>query len=279
MPAQGTLVRPEAAEQALRSAFDRFERSADELRAAYAGLQVRAARLEGELVRLRSLREQTTARAQLAAVGETAACMAHQLRNPLNAILGFARLLERELAKADHPAALRCLEGIVAGAEELSTLSSAFLARARLEHADRRDTDLAGLCAQAIAAVGGEDVVQLDLHLARACVDPLHLKQALINLLENALQATHRAGPVRLRVRTHEHELRLVVEDEGPGLPAELTGCVGTAFATTKAGGSGIGLVYAQRVACLHGGRLLAENLPEGGARFTLVLAQKGANA
>jgi signal transduction histidine kinase len=104
--------------------------------------------------------------------------------------------------------------------------------------------------------------------------DPELLEQALINLLKNALEAAcgRPGAAVRLGVRLEESQVALIVEDNGPGLPAGDPEAVFVPFFTTKDAGSGVGLTLARQIALAHGGRLEAQARPGGGAAFRLVL-------
>ncbi|HSV03971.1 MAG TPA: ATP-binding protein [Phenylobacterium sp.] len=108
----------------------------------------------------------------------------------------------------------------------------------------------------------------------RLRADPELVEQALINLLKNALEAVRgRPGAaVRLGVQLDEERVALVVEDNGPGLPADDPDAVFVPFFSTKDGGSGVGLTLARQVALAHGGRLEHHARPGGGAVFKLVL-------
>jgi histidine kinase len=102
--------------------------------------------------------------------------------------------------------------------------------------------------------------------------------QALANLVDNALKFTPEGGSVRLRAERRAGEVAFVVEDTGPGIPAEHLSRIFERFyrvepsRARRSGGAGLGLAITKHIALAHGGRVEATNLPEGGARFTLLL-------
>jgi len=104
--------------------------------------------------------------------------------------------------------------------------------------------------------------------------DPELLEQALINLMKNAVEAVRgrKGAAVRLAMRLEESQVALIVEDNGPGIPAEDPEAVFVPFFTTKSGGSGVGLTLARQIALAHGGRLEHSPRRGGGAVFRLVL-------
>jgi signal transduction histidine kinase len=103
--------------------------------------------------------------------------------------------------------------------------------------------------------------------------DPRKVKQVLVNLLQNALDATPRGGRV-MASTSHDASgaARFVIDDSGPGLTDEVRGRLFTPGATTKAAGSGLGLVIARAIAEQHGGTLTLSDRPEGGCRAELCL-------
>jgi two-component system sensor histidine kinase FlrB len=95
---------------------------------------------------------------------------------------------------------------------------------------------------------------------------------ALVSLLENALQASGPGSAIRLSAVPGENEIRLVVADEGPGIPEDLQARIFEPFFTTRSQGTGLGLPIALGVARAHGGSLEVKSSPGAGARFTLFL-------
>ncbi len=215
---------------------------------------------------------------QLAAVGQLAAGVAHEVRNPLASI------------KLLVSAALRGGPGRSLSTEDLQVIHDqvgqlehkvqALLDFTRPPQARKRPCDLCRLIHQALDLVRGrleQQHVAADLALpgaaVMAAVDPDQLSSVLVNLLLNALDAMPGGG--RLRVELSQERggtIRLSVLDTGPGIDPALAGRLFTPFSSTKPTGTGLGLSISRRVVAEHGGSLDGANRPEGGARFTMTL-------
>lgn len=214
-------------------------------------------------------------REALAVVGEMAASLAHDVRNPLAAIRGAAQVL----AEARNPAQESEMLGIVdRESERLGRILGEFLEWARPRQAERLAVDLADLArriAMQAQVVPGSPRIELALDPAAppACGDEELLTRALGNLVRNACDAAGPAGNVRIGLApAGADRVRLRVEDDGPGLPAGVRERVFEPFVTTKPGGTGLGLALVQRAAAAQGGEVRVEDLPAGGTAFTLVL-------
>lgn len=230
---------------------------------------------------------------RLTVLGEMSAVLAHEMRNPLASLKGHAQLLaerlpsdSRERAKADR---------VIGEASRLEALTSDLLDFARAGPIELRAIEPAGLMRTSIADVA-EDAFELDVSAApdRWKIDAPRVRQALVNLLENARQAsmngTHgvataagdrappsqptgaRAKAARARVAQEDGRLVFEVRDSGPGLPAGSEMRIFDPFFTTRTNGTGLGLAVARHVAEMHGGRITAYNHPDGGAVFRLEL-------
>ncbi|MBP6875844.1 MAG: hypothetical protein KBD56_07215 [Candidatus Eisenbacteria bacterium] len=212
---------------------------------------------------------------RLSLLGEMTAVLAHEIRNPLASLKGHAQLLAERLAGESNER--RKAERVVSEASRLEALTTDLLDFARTGPLDLARVDPAQLltaCAQEVAPAG------LELDLTEAphswVLDGRRMGQALVNLLRNALQATgpEDARPVA-RAFVEGDTLVVTIRDHGRGLPAGQEARVFDPFFTTRASGTGLGLAVARRVIELHGGRITAENHPQGGALFRITLPAK----
>ena len=228
---------------------------------------------------------------RLAAVGELAATITHEIRNPLSSIRGTVEILKEEIP-ANSPKA-EFFEILLKETDRLNKVVEDYLGLARSKAAEGATAllDLGELVRQTAALVGVQ-TAKRGVRLTTAIDvplpvrgNPVHLKQVLLNLLLNAVQATKPGGKIGVRGGVREGVVKgleyrdvegrlveVVVEDEGPGIPEADLAKVFLPFYTTRPEGTGLGLAISLRIAEAHGGTLEAENRPGGGARFVLSL-------
>ncbi|HEV3257937.1 MAG TPA: ATP-binding protein [Gemmataceae bacterium] len=215
---------------------------------------------------------------QLSAVGQLAASVAHEVRNPLTAV----KMLVEVALRGQNRKALTVddLQVIYREIVRLEQTVQGFLDFARLPTPRRTPTDLRQLVSQAVELVQArarqqqvEVAVDCPVEPVTVHIDRGQFSTVLVNLLLNALDAMPRGG--RLAVRLEASPLlgvTLDVTDSGSGIAAEVADRLFTPFTSTKPTGTGLGLSISRRIVEEHGGRLTAGNRPEGGARFTIAL-------
>ena len=220
-------------------------------------------------------------RDRLAAMGELASTVAHEVRNPLNAIGMTAQRLRREFlsgGQASSPpdeAELKELLDVLAGeTQRINRIVQQFLDYARpprlaLRRASLRDTLDAAAEALRAKAATRRIVIERDLAGADDAVfDPDQLKQAVDNLLRNAIDASPDGGRVRLDARRDGPDHVIAVADDGPGIPADVLPKIFDLYFTTKADGTGVGLAVTHQIVEAHQGRIDVDSSPGAGTRM-----------
>jgi signal transduction histidine kinase len=227
-----------------------------------------------DLTEFRELEERLDRADKLAALGQLAAQVAHEIRNPLNGIEGFASLLLRDLGQGDRRREFA--RHILAGAQSLNKIVGNMLLFCQPCTLQPRQTCARKVLEEALAFVLEECRGQgrENLHVHRDYepdgepieADPDQLRQAFMNLLLNAVQAMGDGGDIRLTSRDRPEGLEIRIQDSGPGIPRGLREKVLDPFFTTKSTGTGLGLAIVQKIVRLHGGELRLESPGEGTA-------------
>ncbi|HEU4436669.1 MAG TPA: ATP-binding protein, partial [candidate division Zixibacteria bacterium] len=207
----------------------------------------------------------------MAALGEMAALVAHEVRNPLAGISGFAGLLKRELK---DPNLVTMVEKILQGAADLERLVSSLLSytnRLELNQEPLPLKELVELTTRDLQGNLERNLEQKDL-IVRG--DGQYLKMALRNLVENAFQACGNGGNVKITLTAglQGKTARLSVSDNGPGISPEIQKKIFTPFYTTREEGTGLGLAIVKKIVEAHRGRVWVESLPQNGATFYIEL-------
>jgi signal transduction histidine kinase len=216
---------------------------------------------------------------RLATAGELATGMAHEIRNPLAAILNATKLLERqEILTADERTSI--LGALKTEAGRLNTTLSDFLLFARPRAPKRVLGDVravvahvATLVREECAHAGGVQIeVRQDPAVPLFAFDADQLTQVLWNIMLNGVEAMGGQGRLTLEIQGQPGEVRIAVSDTGPGIPPEEQWRIFQPFFSKRQGGTGLGLAIAQRIASAHGGRIEVESVCGQGSRFIVCL-------
>jgi two-component system NtrC family sensor kinase len=230
----------------------------------------------------RRLQEQLVQSEKMSAIGQLIAGVAHDLNNPLASVVGFADYLVEEGRAPDD--LKEPLEAIRQEAERAAGIVHNLLNFARKQETQRHPQDMGAILESTLALLRNElmaSKLDAELHIAPELppveVDRTQMQQVFVNLLTNALQAMRSSGRgTRISVRADRwlDGIAVTVSDDGPGIPGEIRERVFEPFFTTKAegGGTGLGLSISQGIIKEHGGRIVYQPAPDGGASFRVEL-------
>lgn len=232
-----------------------------------------------DLTELAALQQQVQLKENLAALGELSAGIAHEFKNALATISGYAQLIRAETEEGE---ARDYAQNILEQTRNITHVVTEFLKYARPLHISTETVGLQGVVEKVVAEVG-EAMPQIRIRhegpFGNVPGDEGLLRQALLNLARNAAEACVGAtngGRVLLRgesVRGNDASFqRITVFDNGPGIPQSVREKLFHPFFTTKAKGTGLGLAVVQKIVVQHGGQVRARNRPEGGAAFIVTL-------
>ncbi len=222
---------------------------------------------------------------RLAAVGRLAAGIAHEIRNPLASISGSVEVLKDDLQLSDGDD-LRLLELILKESSRLNTILSDFLNFARVSRSGAGQCNLSSAILEVVALSSTHQqpgqTIQIDHNIHRANIfvggSEDQIKQILWNLILNSFQAIERKGS-KVQITTGDAEshegarmVRLVIADDGPGIPQDIREKIFEPFFSTKEDGTGLGLPIVARIVDCLGGRIELESSPEWNTIFAIYL-------
>jgi signal transduction histidine kinase len=213
---------------------------------------------------------------RLSSLGEMAAGLAHQLRNSLGAIRGFASLVKRRVAPENQSH----VDQLLAEGREAEELITRFLVLSRPLELQVVKISVESLLRDAIS---GFEVRAREQGIDLVCntgsdtmmeADPLLLKQAFGNLIDNALLHTTHGGKIQLdlHLSTMESRVEIKIVDSGSGIPAEILPKLFTPFYSTRPSGTGLGLAFVRKVIEMHAGEVQIESQPGEGTTVTISL-------
>lgn len=227
----------------------------------------------------RNLQKKVSRESRMAALGKVAASVAHEIRNPLGAIEGFAMLLERDLK--DNPASLKLASRTVYAARQLNSVVSNLLNYTRELRPSLYPHDINSIITEAVDFIRpmAEDrkitlEIDLDEKPLTAAIDTVQFRQVITNLVTNAIDECTVIKDGRIKVRTYTAENHVFVEtsDNGPGISENKKKQIFEPFFTMKEGGIGLGLALCQRIMDLHDGEITETGVEGKGACFIIKL-------
>ncbi len=233
--------------------------------------------------RLRELQEELLQVSRMSGMGQMASSLAHELNQPLTAITSLLQAARRMLGNADPSAAVRARETVekasqqVLRAGEIIRRLREFTARGEIEKsvvAVDQMIDEAVALARASNRFGPAQVIVDVSGVGVVLADKIQIQQVLLNLIRNALEAMEGLARQVLTIRAvlKGEFVEIAVEDIGHGIAPEMKARLFEPFITTKDFGMGVGLAICRTIVESHGGRLIADDNPGGGAIFRLTL-------
>lgn len=234
-----------------------------------------------DLSEVRKLRQQVERHRRLATMGRLAAGVAHEIRNPLSSIKGFATYFKERCGQDDKSGQIADL--MIREVDRLNRVVTQLLEFSRPVKVNPRKVELASFLADSLQLVekrARQQKVELKLDCPadlEAAFDPDQMKQVLLNLYLNGLDAMPDGGVLRVRAGFAENEAELALEvvDTGQGVDKEMAAKVFDPYFTTKPGGTGLGLAIVHNIVEAHNGRLIFQSEPGRGSRVEVVLPRR----
>lgn len=231
-----------------------------------------------DLTEIQELQKELTRLERLQLVGQMAAGIGHEIRNPITSVRGFLQLFQAKEGFRDHQ------EHIVLMIDELdraNAIITEFLSLTKKEASDLERCDLnqilMSLCPLLESnALNREQYVSMDLHpIPKLWVNQREIRQLVLNLVQNGLYAMGKGGQLTIRTHLVEDQVILAVADQGTGIPADILGHLGTPFLTTRPEGTGLGLAICYSIADRHRATVEVDTNSQGTA-FSIKFKVRG---
>jgi PAS domain S-box-containing protein len=226
-----------------------------------------------DLTEVKLLKEKVELRERLSHLGEVSAGIAHEIRNPMAVIAGYAQMLDSKTPdEAPTKKAVQAIRREIAG---MNRVINDFLHFARPTALNATSVDLVELMPDILdSALQNRKNISVQVGLAEGFpvrADETLIRQAFINLVQNAGEAMPEGGSISISSLPKKDLLEIVIRDTGPGIPEELRGRLFLPFVTGKDDGTGLGLAIVHKITVLHEGTMTVES-DESGAAFSLQL-------
>lgn len=212
---------------------------------------------------------------RFAAVGQLATMVAHDLRNPLQAIAGSVHFVKKATKGIDNEkmtSVINCIESSVKYSDKILKDLFDYSMEIRLELSEVDPKSVVRDALARIVIPDGIDVVEKVSCEPRICVDIDKLRRVVVNIVSNAFDAMPKGGKLTITSKKVDKSLELIFKDTGDGIPEEKMGKLWTPFVTTKAKGMGLGLPICKRLIDAHGGQILVETQKGIGTCFIIMI-------
>ncbi len=238
-----------------------------------------------DLTRMKKLEEEAKKSERLALLGNLAAGVAHEIRNPLNTISIAAQRLKNEFSVTSDQAEFeKFVTAVENEARRINQSVTEFLGLVRSEKLQKNRTSWASFWSELVTAAqleGNPKKIKVEADPAvetEVEIDASQLKKALFNLVRNACEATPEEGKLTLKNRKipTENRLEIIVRDTGLGISSEVLPKIFEPYFTTKSSGTGLGLAIAHRIISEHNGKIDVQSKPGKGSTFTIILPFSG---
>lgn len=200
-------------------------------------------------------------------VGEISASMGHEIRNPMTTVRGFLQMLEN---KKEYAHDREYFDLMIEELDRANGILTEFLSLAKNKPVNLSKQDLNGTIATIFPLIQANALIndlnlQLDLgSIPDLCIDEKEIRQMVLNLAQNGLEAMDPGGILRITTRLDSDRVALSIKDQGPGIDARLLEGLGTPFQTTKENGTGLGLAVCYSIATRHQAEIRVETSPSG---------------
>ena len=229
-----------------------------------------------DLTEVRHLKREIARSQRLASVGNLAAGVAHEIRNPLSSIKGFATYFKERYR--DNPLDGETADIMVQEVERLNRVITQLLDFARPVTVEKKPTPLLPLIRQTLKMIAGEAeakriAIRADLiDIPELMIDADKIKQVFYNLFLNALEMMTAGGILQVNVKPAGNAVNITIADSGPGIAGDHLAYIFDPYFTTRPSGTGLGLSIVHKIVEAHDGEIRAESTPGAGATFTILL-------